>query len=220
MSAEVILASDFDGNVGSTDRSGAGTLDAATASQAVTIQTTGLESTTTTVLSAISPGTTGFVSGLGAATTDVVTLSSNLNAGDRVDPRGYSLKFTPTKSYNLESLTLISGQINNVGGDQNFQSTLSFELSDTSGVVASGNTGKQNYFNDKPIYFPNSFDLTGTSLTAGETYTLSVTSNGLDGGGAYISYDGFTLESAAIPEPTSIAAVFGLGGLTLLRRRR
>ena len=218
-SADVVLASDFDNNVGSTDVSATGNLTLATASQTVTVQTTGTESTSTTVLSAIAPGAAGFVSGVGAATTDVVTLSSNLNAGDRADPRGYSLTFTPNASYDLALLTVVSGQINSGGGDQNFQSTLSFELSDTGGTVASGDTGKQNYFNDKPIYFPNTFDLTGTSLVAGETYTLSITSNGLDGGGAFISYDGFSLESVVVPEPTSLAALAGLSGLALLRRR-
>lgn len=60
-------------------------------------------------------------------------------------------------------------------------------------------------------------DITG--LTAGSLLNIQIRVNGLDSGNEDIAIDNILIEGTAIPEPSSTLLV-GLGGLTLLARRK
>jgi len=73
---------------------------------------------------------------------------------------------------------------------------------------------------DTNIDIDRSVDLTGTTLLANQSYTLTIESGGDGGDGHFKSIDSLTLNGdVVVPEPSS-TALLGLGGLALLLRRR
>ena len=77
--------------------------------------------------------------------------------------------------------------------------------------------GNQNY---PTASYQRTLDVTGISLSAGQTYTMVVSARGT-GHGHHKALDALTLNGdiTAVPEPSS-AALLGLGGLALILRRR
>lgn len=217
--AATIISSNFDGNTGAAVL--AGNADGTSgAGNTLTVTWTGLESATGSVLQSVSPaGGFAIVNGSPAySNNNVAFINHNLNAaGQTAAPRGYSFTFTPAVDYDLTGFTVGAGHTNNTASEnQAFPSDLTVTIS--GGVFT--NTKTVDYGNgaDPTIEIQN-YDLTGNSLSAGTQYTVTVTSANLVGGGAFMVYDGVTLEGTVVPEP-SIFALLGLGGLALLRRRR
>ena len=216
--ADVILSSTFDNNTGAAVATG-GVL-GVNGSTTLNITYTGAESGTASALTAITP-TFGFayITGSANATTNVATISNNENSTPTSDPRGYSLTFTPTLSYDLGTMDIYAGRLTGTGGLQTYNSTLTLSLLDGTTTVFTANKA-----NNLP-YLPNqppqlyTFDLTGTSLSSGVTYTLEVTDHNLTSGGGFATYDGFTLNTSAVPEPTTLALV-GCGALAWFGVRR
>ena len=241
-SAVVVLESDFDGNTGAADAfsggPGSGTVSG--------ISYTGTAAASaSTSLTAIAPGTNGFVfSGpLGSSfpnvNQDVVTISGNLNvAGLTADPRGFSLTFTPTVDRPLSLVSVTAGHFNGNGGFQGFLSDINVDISTTGGTplsIFSGTDILDNGESDPAADgtfdgFPNNpapvgpaiayeFDATGVTLLAGTEYTFSATQNNLQSGGSFAYFDGFSVQ--AVPEPSSVALLAFVGtGLAARRRRK
>lgn len=154
------------------------------------------------------------------ANNDVVYLSRNHNLADpRTDAQlGYSFTFTLDSPFDLTSLAVESTHTTNTGTqDQAFASDLIINIS--GGTLSSpiSRTINENYDGENGYQTIN-FDLTGNQLSAGD-YTMEVYQSDMPGGGAYASYDGITPTADAVPEPSS-TALLGLGGLTLILRRR
>lgn len=218
--AATLFTSGFEANTGA--HIFAGNTDNVTGSAAVAITdwTKDVSVTTISGLTAIATGGGGFAQtqgGTGAyAGPNNIYMSRNHNQG--VADHGYSLTFTIDATWDATNLNVLSGHSNNTGTqDQAFTSDLNFSLS--GGTLGAAVTGlsTENY-GTAPAYHSVDFDLTGTTLGAGE-YTLQVYQNN-NGSGSYAIYDGVTLTAtAAVPEP-SAAALLGLGGLALILRRR
>lgn len=213
-----IISSTFDGNTGAAALAGVAN-NTSGAGNTLTVTWTGVEAGTGSTLKSISPGG-GFAIVNGGANAysnaNLAYINNNLNiSGATANPRGYSFTFTPTVAYSLARLTVGAGHTNNTAADnQSFTSDLTVSIS--GGVFS--NTKNVDYgVATDPTILPQTYDLTGKSLDAGTQYTITVTSANLVGAGAYMVYDGITLES--VPEP-SAALLGALGMLTLLRRRK
>ncbi len=215
--AATIISSGFDGNTGATIITG--NADNISGSSSLTVFWTGDESGTGSALTAISPAAGFTISRSGQnvySNNNVAFIGHNLNIFDKANPRGYSFKFTASATYDLISLTLLAGHTTRNGAnDREYASDLSVTIS--GGVFT--DTTNIDYSSGDTILIQN-YDLTGNSLVAGTQYTVTVTSANLSGRGAYMVYDGITLEGdiAVVPEPSSIAFL-GLGGLSLILRR-
>ena len=204
--AAVIVSSDFDGNT----ITGGGT--------GMTVTWTGNEMGSASDLTAISPGA-GFAVVGGLSTANNAFINHNLNTAPLTDPRGYSFSFTTGQAgYMLTDLQIIAGHLNGAGGDQTSPSDLTVSI--TNGGTIFTETRTINYAS-APALKTQDYDLTGLTLSPGSLYTLTVTANNMPGGGAFIAFDGVTLQgNAHIPEP-STALLLGLGlvGFAALRRR-
>lgn len=231
----VVLSSNFDSNTGSLSTGLAGP-----GSTALTVTYTGLEALTASGLTAVAPGTNGFVHSTTQPNVNqnVVSISGNLNAGGlAADPRGFTLTFTPSTTYNLGLVDVIAGHFNGNGGLQGFLSDINFSLSDPSGILFTATDIVDNGEDPAaPVdaydgFFANglvppaiayTFDATGTTLNAGTTYTIAINQNNLQGGGAFAYFNGFTVNGeavVAIPEPSTYA-ILGLAGAAIAWRRR
>ncbi|NWK55071.1 PEP-CTERM sorting domain-containing protein [Verrucomicrobiaceae bacterium N1E253] len=214
-----LFSSDFDGNTGA--HVFAGNTDNTSGSANVTITDWTQDSSVTSIsgLTAIATGGGGFAQlGGGTATyagPNNIYLSRNHNQGTA--DHGYSLTFTIDTSWAATNLNVLSGHTTNTGTqDQSYTSDLNFSISGgTLGAAVTGISTED--YSVAPAYHSVNFDLTGTTLGAG-TYTLQVFQNN-NASGSYAIYNGVTLEATAVPEPTS-AALFGLGGISLILRRR
>ena len=216
--AATLVSSTFDGNTGATVL--AGNADNTSGSSTLNVAWTGDEAGSASALTAIAPagGFTIVNNGSNAySNNNVAYINHNLNIADRANERGYSFTFTTTVAYDLTGLTLLSGHTNDsAASDQAFTSDLSVSIS---GGIFTDTTNVD--YNSGATIKTQNYDLTGTSLSAGTEYTITVTSANMLGGGAYAVYDGITLEGnvSAVPEP-SASALLGLGGLALILRRR
>ena len=183
---------------------------------AITWDTQDTSITAISSLSAISGGA-GFAN-LGATYSngDNIYLSNNLNTTGAEE--GYSFTFTTDTEWELATLNLIAGHTTGTAdSDQNYISDLNFSLSGgTLGTAVTGSS-TEDYWNSTEAYNSVDFDLTGTTIGAG-TYTLSVTMDNLNSGGAFAIYDGVALTT--VPEPAYAALLFGLGSFALILRRR
>lgn len=235
--ADVVLSSNFDGNTGASGNGLAGP-----GSSTVTVTYTGLEASTASDLTAVAPGTNGFVFNAAQPNVnqDVVSISGNLNAsGITAEPRGFTLTFTPTADYDLGLVDVLAGHFNGTGGFQGFLSDINFSISDSTGVLFSASDILDNGEDpgaataaDPYDGFPGgvppgpaiayTFDATGTSLTTGTQYTIAIDQNNLQSGGSFAYFDGFTINTAAvvIPEPGSFALLSLLGVTAIARRRK
>ena len=200
--------SDFNGNT----ITGGGT--------GTTVTWTGLESGSASALTAISPGA-GFAVAGKKSTGDNVYINHNLNIDDRANPRGYSFTFTPGVGYDLSSMQLDTAHLNESGGNQAFDSDLVVSI--TNGGTVFTETRSVDYEPvSSPPFLTQTYDLTGTSLSASTTYTVSVTMNNMVGAGAFFAADNFSISAvpSAVPEPSSLATFCGVLGLMGMRRRR
>ncbi|MGB0993251.1 MAG: PEP-CTERM sorting domain-containing protein [Akkermansiaceae bacterium] len=215
--AATIISSNFDSNTGATALVG-GADNTSGAGNTLSVTWTGDENATGSALQSISPGG-GFAIVNGSplySNNNVAFINHNMNIADRAGARGYSFTFTPASAYDLTSLSLRSGHTSAAANqNQAFDSDLTVSIS--GGVFS--NTQTIDYDTPTPAIRDLNYDLTGTSLSAGVEYTVTITSANMSGGGAYMVYDGITLEGTAVPEPSS-SALIGLGGLALLMRRR
>ncbi len=215
--AATIISSNFDGNTGAAALAGVAN-NTSGAGNTLTVTWSGLEGGSGSVLQSISPAGGFAIVSNGAnaySNNNVAYINYNLNLADKAAPRGYSFTFTPTVAYNLTQLTVGAGHTNNSATDnQSFLSDLTVSIS---GGVFSNTKNVDYSVAADPTILTQNYDLTGKSLSANTTYTITVTSANLNGTGAYMVYDGITL--TGVPEPSS-AALLGLGGLALLRRRR
>jgi len=215
--AATIISSTFDGNTGAAALAGSAD-NTSGAGNTLNVTWTGDESASGSALQSISPGG-GFAIVNGSPTysnNNVAYINHNLNIADRANARGYSFTFTSTVDYNLTNLAIRAGHTNNsAASNQAFDSDLTITIS--GGVFT--NTSTIDYDTPTADIRDLSYDLTGTSLSAGVTYTVTATSANMPGGGAYMVYDGITLEGTVVPEPSS-TALLGLGGLALILRRR
>jgi hypothetical protein len=228
--ADVVLESNFDGNTGAanTFANGPG---AATVS-GITYTGSAAASASST-LTAIAPGTNGFVFSPTFANVnqDVVTISGNLNAASLIaEERGFSLTFTPTVATELAQVSVIAGHFNGNGGFQGFLSDLNVDISTGGASVFSGTTILDN--GDDPVNPPSGtydgfpagaaiaydFDASGITLDAGTEYTFSSTQNNLQSGGSFAYFNGFSI--VAVPEPSSLALLAFVGTAVAARRRK
>jgi len=224
--ADVLFSSGFDGNTGSTVLSQADNSSGPT-TVGITDWTTDASVTVISGLTVINtdaggtPEVGGFVQLTHAenlyATGDNILVNQNLNLGDDTGIRGYSLTFTTDTSWDLSNLNVRAGHATNKGANQNGNTDLNYVLSGgTLGADVSGVILQQDYAPEG--FLSLDFDLTGTTIGAGN-YTLEVYQQNLNNtGGAYAIYDGITLE--AIPEPATMGLVAAVGGSLLFIRRR
>lgn len=152
------------------------------------------------------------------STANDLTINDNLNDDTA---KGFEFQFTLASAFQLDQLLIDTGHLNSVGGDQAFDSDLVLTIS--GGSLGSPIVKSLNVEYGVPgsaARLPQLIDLTGESLDAG-VYNLQLhmidSDNGV--GGAFATYDNFSLEGSAVPEPSS-AALLGLGSLALLLRRR
>jgi len=114
-------------------------------------------------------------------------------------------------------LKLISGS----GGDQpdpnNKVGQMLVEIFDA-GLVSVGQDDLGGNVAYSSVSYSRQLDLTGTTLLANQTYTMVLQARG-SGDGHHKAFDALSLNGDVVPEPSS-AALLGLGGLALLRRRR
>jgi len=153
-------------------------------------------------LTAISTGDSGALGGFaklqnGAATyananNIFISRNHNLDTDRSTSKRGYSFTFTTTDTWDLNTLSIVSGHTNNTGNsDQSNSSKLNLTLS--GGTLASSiSTSSTENYGAAPAYHTVDFDLNGNTLGAG-TYTVEVFQSDLTGGGAYAIYNGITL---------------------------
>lgn len=215
--AATVISSAFDNNTGAFALTGNAD-NTSGAGNSLSVTWTGDEFASGSSLQSISPGG-GFAIVNGSpeySNNNVAYINHNMNISDRAAARGYSFTFTSTVDYDLTGLIVRSGHTNNTAiSDQAFDSDLTVSIS--GGVFS--NTQTVDYDTTPAIKTLN-YDLTGNSLQAGIEYTVTVTSANMPGGGAYMVYDGITLEgTAAVPEPGT-SALLGLGGISLILRRR
>ena len=149
-----------------------------------------------------------------------ITMSTNLNSS-RANARGYSFDVTSTVGFDLGDFTISSKHLNGAGGAQAFTSDLHYSITgiNTTPGSVSGFLDDVAYINTSGVtYTSNIIDLSTNSLVAMD-YRVTVSMSDLLGGGAFATFDGVTREATAVPESSS-KALFGLGGLALLLRRR
>lgn len=216
--AATLVTSNFDGNTGAAALTGNAN-NSAGAGNTLTVAWTGDESASASALQSISPGG-GFAIVKNGNNTysnnNLAYINHNLNIDDLANARGYSFTFTSTVAYDLTQLQVLAGHTNDsAANNQSNSSDLTVSIS--GGVFA--DTTNINYSSGDAI-LTQTYNLTGNSLSAGTQYTVTVTNANMVGGGAYMVYDGITLEgTVAVPEPSS-TALLGLGGLALILRRR
>lgn len=200
-SAEILLSSPFNGSI----QDGTSKLG---------VTWTGTEAAGGTFLTAVDPLTNGFAHpGKTFGSGGTAFLNTNLNVSPN-DLHGFSFTFTPSQNYDLDYLTVKVAHAQSSGDPQAFTSDLNLTILGLGGSGSLVNTEKAGltYTGD---WRDETFDLSGTSLTASESYIISVAMNNLDlvanpSAGAYFTAD--SLELVAIPDPSTL----GLLGLSLL----
>lgn len=100
-------------------------------------------------------------------------------------------------------------------GNKTGQMLVEFFDAGDSSVGTADLGGNQSY---PTVSYQRTLDLTGISLSAGQTYTMVVSARGT-GFGHHKAFDAIELNGTVVPEPSS-AALLGLGGLALILRRR
>ncbi len=211
-----MFTSDFNGNTGAVVL--AGNTDNTSGSTSLGVTWTQHASVTAiSGLTTISTGDSGTLGGFaqlqnGTATyanANNVYISRNHNKDTNraTSKRGYSFTFTLGASWDLSTLSVLSGHTNNTGlEDQALSSKLNISISGgTLGSPISANK-TENYAN-APAYHTVPFSLTGSTLGVG-TYTVQIYQSDMTEAGAYAMYDGITLTgtSTAAPPAPSIAS--------------
>lgn len=217
-----IFTSDFDGNTGAVVLPGNTDNTSGSASLGVTwtqhASVTGISG-----LTAISTGDSGTSGGFARLQNGTATYANdsnvyisrnhNLDTNRATSKRGYSFTFTIDDSWDLTTLTVLSGHTNNTGlQDQDLVSKLNLSIS--GGTLGSPITANstEDYIGSTPAYHTVNFNLGGDTLGAG-TYTVEVWQSDMTGGGAYAMYDGITLTGEQVTSTISVID-FGLPGTT------
>ena len=205
--AAVILADDFaDANRSSAN----GTIGAWD-----TVNGIAAPSTTLQFFDGDSPAQVGFHNN--AANPGTFDVNNNMTAG------GWDTTITLTvgaTNIALSTLILDIKLTNGSGGSQNTNSKsgqMLVEIFDAGNASVGqddlgGNTGYPS------VEYQRTLDLTGTTLLAGQTYTMVISARG-QGFGHHKALDALELNGEIVPEPGSLALV-GLGGLMMIKRRR
>jgi MYXO-CTERM domain-containing protein len=198
-SAEILLYSPFNGSI----QDGTSKLG---------VTWSGTEAAGGTFLTAVDPLTNGFAHHLGTplGAPGTAFLNTNLNVSP-TDLHGFSFTFTPSQNYDLDYLTVRVAHAQSSGAPQTFTSDLNLTILGLGGSGSLVNTEKAGltYTGD---WRDETFDLSGTSLTASESYIISVGMDNLTGAGAGAYFTADSLELVAIPDPSTL----GLLGLSLL----
>jgi MYXO-CTERM domain-containing protein len=197
-SAEILLSSPFNGSI----QDGTSKLG---------VTWTGTEAAGGTFLTAVDPLTNGFAHpGKTFGSGGTAFLNTNLNVSPN-DLHGFSFTFTPSQNYDLDYLTVKVAHAQSSGDPQAFTSDLNLTILGLGGSGSLVNTEKAGltYTGD---WRDETFDLSGTSLTASESYIISVGMDNLTGAGAGAYFTADSLELVAIPDPSTL----GLLGLSLL----
>lgn len=110
-------------------------------------------------------------------------------------------------------LTNGSGGSQTTGSKSGSEAVEFFDVGNSS--IGSATTGTIGY---PTVEYQRTLDLSGITLSAGQTYTMVISARGT-GFGHHKALDAIELNGTAIPEPGSLA-LLGLGGLIIARRRR
>ncbi|NWK55070.1 sulfatase-like hydrolase/transferase [Verrucomicrobiaceae bacterium N1E253] len=210
-----IFSSDFDGNTGATVMAG----NTDNTSGAPTLGVTWSKHASVGNLSnltAISTGDSGTAGGFarlqnGSATyananNIFLSRNHNLDSDRSTTKRGYSFTFTLTDSWDLATLTVLSGHTNNTGNsNQSYSSKLNLSISGGDLITPITANSIEDY-GTAPAYHSVAFNLSGHTLGAG-TYTVEVYQSDMTSGGAYAIYDGITLSGDnGLPPTPSITS--------------
>ena len=207
-----IFTSDFNGNTGPSTLAGNTDNTSGSASATVTWTKHGTVSNLSD-LTAISTGDSGTSGGFARLQNGSATYANannlflsrnhNLDSDRSTSKRGYSFTFTTSDSWDLNTLSVVSGHTNNTGNsDQSFPSKLNLTIS--GGTLGSPiSTSITEDYATAPAYHSVDFNLSGNTLGAG-TYTVEIYQSDMTSGGAYAIYDGITLDgnNEAPPAPT------------------
>ncbi len=211
-----MFTSNFDGNTGAVVLPGNTDNSSGSSSLGVT-WTQHASVTAISGLSAVSSGDSGTLGGFAQlqngtaayANANSVYLSRNhsLDSNRATSKRGFSFSFTVGSSWNLNTLTVLSGHTNNAGTfDQDFSSKLNISISGGSLVSPVVVSSAENY-TSAPAYHTVNFSLAGNTLGAG-TYSAQIYQSDMTGTGAYAMYDGITLTGTTAAPSVPVIASF------------
>lgn len=130
---------------------------------------------------------------------DNVAVDYNLNT-DPLVPRGIVASFSSSAAIDLSELVIGHTHTTNSGGFQVYDSNMIVTLADAADSNDILYTDETNYSYGSG-FKTTTYDLSGASLEAGKSYTITLTMYNLPGGGAYATWNRIIL-SDTTPPPT------------------